>query len=87
MTTYTTNQPTRAQLVQSLRGAECPACGKLKRGGHTLCRHCYQALPAKLRQRLYQRLGDGYEQAFDAALRHLGVQDPQLPGELKGGLD
>lgn len=54
-------------LVQELKGLVC-RCGAPKNAAHTFCGKCYFALPLNRRQALYQRIGEGYEEAYAAAL-------------------
>lgn len=68
-------QTTTADLVQSLRMCVCPACNAAKKPAQTFCGHCYRKLPRDMRQSLYQRVGQGYEDAVRAAANHL--LDPQ----------
>jgi len=49
---------------------EC-ACGKTKRAGYAFCWYCYQDLPPNLQARLYDRIGRGYEEAYDEAFKEL----------------
>lgn len=58
-------------LVESLRSTECPACGGSKFRRQSFCRTCYRSLPANIRANLYLLVGDGYEEAFDAAMDHV----------------
>lgn len=67
------------QLLQSIQGDTCPACGKFKDSGKTVCRRCYFDLPSALRNALYDRIGKGYEEAFENAMSHLQVAEPVLP--------
>jgi hypothetical protein len=53
-------------LVRELRGEVC-RCGERKTPMQTFCKGCYFALPRLLRQRLYDRVGEGYEEAYQAA--------------------
>ena len=57
--------------VDLLRGRECPSCGHGKNIRQVLCRVCYYSLPTDLRNRLYDKLGDGFEEAVDDALKWL----------------
>lgn len=66
-------------LVESLRSGLCPACLEPKKAGHTFCRLCYIALPARARYRLYDRLGQGYREAVIAAMELLGKTVFTLP--------
>lgn len=61
---------TQRQLIAELRGGLC-RCGAAKQPRQTFCRSCYFTLPAKMRSALYRRIGEGYEQAYQAAADHL----------------
>jgi hypothetical protein len=54
-------------LIGELRGKTC-RCGKRKASGETFCRDCYFRLPPRMRQALYRGLGNGYEEAYTAAV-------------------
>ena len=54
------------QLVRQLASFEC-VCTAAKDPRRTFCRKCYYSLPPRMRSALYQRLGQGYEQAVDEA--------------------
>lgn len=68
MTSWTEEQ---VQLIESLRGEECPGCGKRKRSRQSFCRVCYFKLPCDLRCDLYKRVGAGYEEAHAQAMHLL----------------
>ena len=55
-----------------LRGEEC-SCGRYKKPGYSFCYRCYKSLPRDFKRDLYQRIGAGYEQAYDAAVQYLGA--------------
>jgi hypothetical protein len=57
-------------LVEELRGTTC-RCGNHKAHVQTFCRECYYSLPKRLRAALYHLIGDGYEEAYDAATTFL----------------
>lgn len=61
-------------VLESLQSRECPGCGGRKTTMRSFCPRDYYALTAELRQALYRRFGEGYAQAFVAALQHLGVE-------------
>ncbi len=63
--------PTARQCLLSLDSAICPACGRAKKRGQTLCRREFIALPQSLRNDLYRRVGAGYEKAVALALDFL----------------
>lgn len=67
--------------VRELQSEECQ-CLRRKLAGHSLCWMCYHRLPAELRGRLYRRIGDGYEQAYEEAViwlaRHSDDDDQHI---------
>jgi hypothetical protein len=67
------------KLVESLSSTLCPACGRKKKHAQTLCYGCYKSLPQPLKSALYARLGNGYEQSFNDAMRYLEVETPAFP--------
>lgn len=68
-------QPTKDQLYESLMNSTvCPACGAYKKEHRSLCYDCFCRLPPPLKERLYRRFGQGYEEAMAEALRFLGVE-------------
>lgn len=56
-----------------LKSEEC-LCGREKRANNTFCYKCYKALPGDMQGALYQRIGDGYEEAVDEAVGHLQTE-------------
>lgn len=58
-------------LVGELASTTC-RCGRTKRRRQTFCFACFHALPPPLRAALYRRIGEGYEEAYAAAVAHLG---------------
>jgi len=56
--------------VDELSSNSCP-CGETKKRKHSLCPGCYLALPPDLMMDLYLPLGEGYEEAYEAAVQHL----------------
>lgn len=54
-------------LMRELAGNICH-CGKPKVPRQTFCRSCYYRLPAAMRAALYRRMGEGYEEAYAAAV-------------------
>lgn len=56
--------------LRDLMSNEC-LCGKTKKKGHSFCYEDFKALPQDLKNDLYSRMGDGYEQAYDAAVKWL----------------
>jgi hypothetical protein len=58
----------------NLRGDAC-ACGDPKSPGKSFCRRDYFKLPHEMRSALYQR--ENYVDAFRAALKYLGLEEPK----------
>jgi hypothetical protein len=75
-----------ADLVDSLQGRVCPACGGMKKAKQTLCARDYYRLRPDQREALYRRVGEGYEEAFDDAMRTLGVTAPKLTAPRQAGV-
>lgn len=71
--------PSTRDLLRSLMSTICPACGNVKATRQTLCRKDYYALPPQTRKALYQRVGEGYEEAIAQAFDALKVIVPHLP--------
>jgi hypothetical protein len=65
----------RQHALDDLGGTTC-ACGRGKARGMSHCRQCYFKLPKPMRDALYQRVGHGYEEAYQASLDRLGLQSP-----------
>lgn len=53
--------------LQELNSEEC-ACGATKKAKYSFCYTCYQLLPDDMKRELWNRLGDGYEEAYDEAI-------------------
>jgi tRNA(Ile2) C34 agmatinyltransferase TiaS len=70
--------------LDSLRSTVCPACGKTKGNGKTLCMKCFCKLPGPLKERLYRRIGNGYEVAVRDALNVLGASELHLTRKSNG---
>jgi len=47
------------------------ACGMPKKSGRSFCYKCYISLPKDMRRDLWLRIGDGYEAAYEAAVKYL----------------
>ena len=60
-------QMTLRQIWDDFNSEVCSACGGRKRKLNSFCRNCYHMLPARMKHALYQRFGEGYEEAFKAA--------------------
>lgn len=59
-----------SDLIKELMGTVCH-CGKTKHAEHTFCGKCYFSLPRNMRKAIYNRIGNGYEEAYEAATVHL----------------
>jgi len=46
-------------------------CERSKKPGRPLCYKCYMSLPEDMKRDLWQRIGNGYEAAYDAAVKWL----------------
>lgn len=56
--------------IKELMSDEC-ACGRPKRPGHSFCYRCYRSLPGHMQHDLFQIVGNGYEEAYEAAVKWL----------------
>lgn len=63
-------------LLEELAGKLC-RCGGVKASKQTFCRFCYFKLPKAFRSALYKRVGEGYEEAYDAAVKVLEAEDQE----------
>ncbi len=66
--------PSIHALTVALLSAEC-RCGRIKRSRQAFCSGCYRALPIPMQKALYRRIGQGYEEAYAAAVRELKGDD------------
>jgi hypothetical protein len=66
--------------VESLRCTTCPACGEAKPKMKSLCMPCFRHLPTRLKERLYLKMGKGYEPAIRDALNELHATGIFMPG-------
>lgn len=60
-------------LLKELIGTACQ-CGSEKVKHQTFCRKCYFALPRHIQNRLYQKVGNGYEEAYQEAVDFLSLK-------------
>lgn len=67
-------RPDTRELIAELQGTVC-RCGGTKQAGNTFCRGCFYSLPKPLRGALYRRVGQGYEQAYQAAAAALSQRE------------
>lgn len=56
--------------IDELKSEECQ-CGEYKARGKSVCPACWKRLPRDLQVDLYSRMGDGYEEAYEAAVKVL----------------
>ena len=56
--------------IRELRSNQCQ-CEAPKKPGNSFCYSCYTDLPLDMRSALYRKLGSGYEDAYDAAVKYL----------------
>lgn len=61
---------TTRELIAELAGIVC-RCGKPKGARWTFCAACYSQLPWPQQKALYQGVGQGYEEAYEAAVKTL----------------
>ncbi len=73
------------KLVSSLRSVVCPFCGNEKKSGQTLCYRDYKRLTSRMKHALYDRLGDGYEEAVAGAMQTLKINLFIMPSSPNGG--
>lgn len=77
----TTHNPSTRWLIESLRSTDCPACGCKKQEWKSFCYPCYRRLPSKLKDDLYDGVGEGYEEAHAASMNHFGASYPMESGD------
>lgn len=65
-----TDKP-RNFYLQVLQGEECQ-CGRSKKRGMALCYYCWCRLPKDVRVDLYSPMGEGFEEAYEAAIHIVG---------------
>lgn len=56
--------------IAELMSTECQ-CGKPKKRGKSVCYSCWCKLPHDIQVDLYSHMGDGYEEAYEAAIKFL----------------
>lgn len=64
-------------LRQIFIGTKCEACGDWKRKNTAFCSGCYFRLPTELRDALWHRFGEGFEEAYVAGLNWLRADDAE----------
>ncbi len=66
-----TSTERRFRCLHALQSTTCGGCSGPKPSRKSVCGKCYSKLPKNLQSRLYRKIGDGYEEAFDNALTYL----------------
>lgn len=66
----TQEQRDRIWYIKEFKSNEC-ACGETKRPRSSFCHACFKALPSTYQHALYQKMGDGYEEAYENAIQWL----------------
>lgn len=61
----------RRKIWDEFRSKQCSNCGGPKPPNNGFCRSCYYSLPKSLRNPMWARFGDGYEEAHEAARQWL----------------
>lgn len=61
---------TKSILAEFL-GMICPSCNQLKQKNNAFCVSCYRRLPRVLQHAVWNRFGEGFEQAFTDAKAYL----------------
>ena len=56
--------------VAELKSEEC-ACGRPKNSGYSFCYRDYKSLPLAMQKALFRQVGNGYEEAYEAAYKWL----------------
>lgn len=69
------------KYIEGLLSEKCEGCGGTKKKAKSFCYLCFMVLPGELKQTIYCRIGEGYEEAFDAALEHIQFHWKTVRGE------
>jgi hypothetical protein len=74
-----------AEMFGLYKATKC-RCGKKKRANTSFCGGCYRRLSPRMRSRLYQLFGRGYEEAYEQACDYLdAISDDNLASRDDGG--
>ena len=71
--------PPAIDLIRSLRSQVCPVCGYFKKSGISMCHFDYKRLSKSRQLALYDRIGEGYEEAIAEAFKALDAPHFILP--------
>lgn len=63
-------QKDKLWYIREFKSNEC-VCGKTKKPGSAFCYSCFMKLPYTYRMATYQRMGDGYEEAYENSVEWL----------------
>jgi hypothetical protein len=69
----------KRSILEDFLGEVCGHCGGTKRSKMSHCGKCYWRLPKPMRKALYNRFGEGYEQAFAESNKWLAEKYPRPP--------
>lgn len=58
-------------ILTKFLGTKCEACGDPKRRNTAFCPACYFRLPKDTQKALWNRIGEGFEEAYEAGLKWL----------------
>lgn len=68
------------EAIEILKNNQC-ACGAGKLPRNAFCRDCFYTLPPTIRKALYVRIGVGFEQSYELAVRTLREKGVRIPTE------
>jgi hypothetical protein len=75
----------RAQAWTEFMATECCICHGAKPAKNGFCRGCYYSLPKAMKQALWQRFGEGYEEAHAAARQWLQEKRAEIFPSYRAG--
>lgn len=75
----------RRRYLEMLTSTTCQ-CGASKTPRHSFCKSCFEKLPDRLRLSLYDRIGSGYESAFEESCKTLGLSSESRADRQTGGV-
>jgi len=58
--------------IRALKNEECQ-CGRSKKSGYAVCFECYRRLPRDMQTALYRPINRGFQEAYEAAVKHLNT--------------
>lgn len=60
----------RIFYMKALKSDEC-LCERYKHPGYAFCWRCYKSLPVEMQRALYKKIGNGFEAAYEEAVKFL----------------